>query len=54
VHHQFGITRQFATITTSTTMHVRENEGMQEYSIKGQEQFGEQLRQELTIYLGQD
>jgi hypothetical protein len=52
VHHQFGIARQFATITTSTTMHVGENEGMQ-YSIEGQEQFGEQLRQESTIYLAQ-
>jgi hypothetical protein len=49
VHHQFGFTRQFATITT---MHVGENEGMQ-YSIEGQEQFGEQLHQELTIYFGQ-
>jgi hypothetical protein len=52
VHHQFGFARQFATITTSTTMHVGENEGMQ-YSIEGQVQFGEQLRQELTIYFGQ-
>jgi hypothetical protein len=48
VHHQFGIARQFATITTSTTMHVGENEGMQ-YSIEGQEQFGEQLSTLLNI-----
>jgi hypothetical protein len=52
VHHQFGIARQFATVTTITTMHVGENEGMQ-YSIEGQEQFGEQLRQELNIYFSQ-